>query len=134
MATDQSTNVRTWLLTIATVSTACGGRVHHNIVPEPSESTYIWYRQAGDTQDLCLDDTAGEKPLNTSFDIEVCGTDLNEVASVTLAIKNATPTRGTFGSYTAGLITADSHDDSYAFENQFSDTVRHIQALILRVF
>lgn len=134
MAIDQSLNVRTWLQTITAVDSACGERIHHNVVPEVSNNIYIWYRQSGDISDYCLDDSAGEKPLATSFDIEVCGTDLDAVASVTLAIKNATPTRGAFGTYTAGLIMANSHDDSYAFENQFSDDVRHIQSLLLQVF
>jgi len=111
--------------------------VHHNIVPETSENTYVWFRQLGDANDLCLDDAAGEKPLSTSFDIEVCGSDLDEVAEITLAIKNATPEQ---------LLALKKADNDYAIqikeldvrldEAYISDTqdARHVHSGDQRVF
>lgn len=133
MGIDITPDVRTWLLTVGDIAADCDDRVHHNYVPA-GELPYVWYRLAGEDRDDSLDEEAGSNPLAYSFDIEVCGEDLDQVVSLANDIKNATPFRGTFGGITAKMVQVGSHNDDYVPQNEFAENVRQIQTLLLRVF
>lgn len=134
MATDYGEDVRTWLLSISGVSSAVSTRCHENHVPDDKDGPYIWYRHGGIQPDDCLDDSAGTEPLNVSYDIEICGDDLGQVATIAKAIRNATPMRGTFGASTVKGVFVDNHDEDYLYQNQYADEVRHLQSLQLTIF
>lgn len=134
MAVDISTNVVTWLQSISEVDTICDGNVHYNYVPDDVTTAYVWFRQSGEVNEACLTDAAGSNQDAITFDVEVCGTDLDDVAEVSMAIRNETPFRGSLGGLTVQGVFHESHDDDYISENSMSDIPRHVQSFVLRVF
>lgn len=135
MASDYSPDVRTWLLSISGVSTPVGTRVHHNYVPEAKDSPYVWFRLGNVTNDgRSLNSVAGEEDSVLSFDIEICGNSLSQAIGIAEAIRDTVPFRGSVGSKTAQMVDVENHDEDYIPKNEFSDDVRHIQTLSLKLY
>ncbi len=134
MAVDIGPDVVVWLSSFSEVEDKCNGVVCQNYVPDDKENAYVWFRMAGEQHDRGLNDEADENPMSYDFDIELCSTSLDDAVDVAMQIKAATPYRGAIGGHTAKLVMIDAHDDSYAPQNAFSDDVRHIETLLLRVF
>lgn len=132
MATDYTLQVRTWLLSLTGITGVA--TVHHNHVPEDKALPYVWFSLSSEQKDNCLDAAAGEEPVMQLFNIEICGTSLGGVVAVAKAIKDVCPFRGTLGATTVQLCDVDNHDEDYVPQNEFSDDVRHIQTLLLRIF
>jgi hypothetical protein len=132
MATDYTIDLRTWLLSLTGINGVA--TVHHNHVPEDKAVPFVWFAMASEQRDNCLDSAAGEEAMTQLFNIEICGTSLGGVVAIAKAIKDACPFRGALGTKTVQLCDVDNHDERYVPQNEFSDDVRHIQTLLLRIF
>lgn len=131
--TTTEANMRTFLLADASIAAAVATRVSYNHVPQDKDVPYIFFQQAGATDDIALGDSAGT-PTRPRYAVE-CWADRPADA---IDLKNLVQARlhkhrGTFGDTTVKGIFAEDVDDNYVFRGNGSDDGFHGFAIFAEV-
>lgn len=127
-----SENLRT---EISVASTALGGRVHKNAVPQSQAQQYprAWFQRSAQNDTPDLDGTAGGW-LEEFFDVEVMSGSASEAEATAEMVRSYLHCkRGTFGAGTIKACFVNDADDDYEPKGIGADSGVSIVALQVRI-
>lgn len=126
-------DLRTFITGSTAVTALVSTRVHYNHLPEQSSYPHVWFRTAGDNEELTMDGTGGLH--EAQIDLECAGLTETSAQAVADAIKpRLHGYKGAMGNITAqGIFVSDKDDDYEPFSNQ-SDEGVHVIAFGLRAW
>lgn len=127
-------DLRTFLLSQATITKLVGNNVYHGSVPQGTETTYIWLSRSGSENLECLDDAAGQEPFKQFIDLECISPDLGKAETIAGAVHDLFPRGGTLGSGTIQRAYCNSQDDSYVSRNTAKAEFTHFCAMSLEIY
>lgn len=126
-------DLRTHLLTDASLVALVGQRVHQNRAPAQYLGPYVWFARRGVDWEDCLDDDAGEDPFRQFIDVECLAMDLDDTEAMADCIRSLHGYHGSLGAGSLQGLWVLDQDDDYIPRGHGSDDARHVAALQLEI-
>lgn len=125
-------DLRSFILGSTVAAELLGSRCHYNHLPQGSSYPHVWFRKAGDNEELTLDGVGGLH--DAMFDLEVAGASEASAQAVADAIHpRLHGYKGALGGARCqGMFVSDQDDDYVPFTNQ-SDRGVHVIAHSVRL-
>jgi hypothetical protein len=127
-------DLRTFLLAQFAIANIVGTSAHHNHVPQSREALYIWFARAQILQDRTLDQAQGTPPFQESWDLECVADNLDDLDTLSDAVRGLDCAKGTFGAGTIQLVLVEDQSEDYLPRGVESDEGLHIAPLRLEIF